>query len=129
MEAPLLKKFDRLIARRGYANRSEALRDLVRGELVQEEWADAEAETVGTITLVYDHHTHDLDERLVDIQHHQHDLVISSMHVHLTARMCLEVLAVRGKAKAIQALADKLIATKGVRHGKLTATTTAKTLA
>ena len=129
MEAPLLRKFDRLIARRGYANRSEAIRDLARRELVQQQWADARADAVGTITLVYDHGTRELDAALVDIQHRHHRLVTSSMHVHLTAHTCMEVLVVRGKAKAIQSLADRLIAIKGVRHGKLTATTTARALA
>jgi len=129
MDGGLLKRFDRLISRRGYANRSEALRDLVRREFVAEEWADGKAEAVGTITLVYDHGTRELDAALVDIQHHNHRLVVSSMHVHLTAHMCMEVLAVRGKAKAIRALADRLIATRGVRHGTLAATTTARALA
>ena len=129
MDDELLSKFDALIDRKGYENRSEAIRDLVRNLLVEEEWAGGDAETVGTITLVYDHHVHDLQDNLTDLQHNLHEAIISTVHVHLDAHNCLEVLIVRGAAAEIKAAADRLIGTKGVKHGRLTMTTTGKELA
>lgn len=123
----LLDDFDRLIERKNYTNRSEALRDLIRDNLVGQEW-DENKETVGTITIVYDHHVHDLTEKLTDIQHRFHRLVLSAMHVHLDHDHCVEVLVVRGKGGAIKKVADTLIGTKGVKHGKLTMTTTGRGL-
>lgn len=123
----LLDDFDRLIAGKNYATRSEALRDLIRDNLVGQEW-DENKDTVGTITLVYDHHVRDLTEKLTDIQHDYQRLILSAMHVHLDHDHCLEVLAVRGKGREIRKVADRLIATKGVKHGKLTMTTTGKGL-
>jgi len=123
----LLDDFDRLIERKNYTNRSEALRDLIRDNLVGQEW-DENKETVGTITIVYDHHVHDLTERLTDIQHRFHRLVLSAMHVHLDHDHCVEVLVVRGKGADIKKVADTLIGTKGVKHGKLTMTTTGQGL-
>lgn len=123
----LLDDFDRVIARKNYTNRSEALRDLIRDNLVGQEW-DEDKETVGTITIVYDHHVHDLTDKLTDIQHYYHKLVLSAMHVHLDHDHCLEVLVVRGKGSQIKKVADILIGTKGVKHGKLTTTTTGKGL-
>ena len=124
MDKPLAAEFDRLIERRAYANRSEAIRDMVRRELVREEWQDPNAETVGTVTLVYDHHVRELGERLVALQHEHHDQVVSATHVHLTHEHCLEVLVVRGRAADVRKLADQLIAARGVLHGELVATTT-----
>lgn len=124
MERELSKKFDRLIAGHGYANRSEAIRDMVRKELVLQEWSDPEAEAVGTVTLVYDHHVRELGDRLIDLQHEHHDVVVSSTHVHLNHDHCLEVLVLRGRARLVQHLADQLIAARGVLHGKLVATAT-----
>ena len=123
----LLDDFDLLIERKNYTNRSEALRDLIRDNLVGQEW-DENKETVGTITIVYDHHVHDLTEKLTDIQHRFHRLVLSTMHVHLDHDHCVEVLVVRGKGGAIKKVADTLIGTKGVKHGKLTMTTTGQGL-
>ncbi len=123
----LLDDFDRVITRKNYTNRSEALRDLIRDNLVGQEW-DENKVTVGTITIVYDHHVHDLTDKLTDIQHHYHRLVLSSLHVHLDHDHCLEVLVVRGKGAEIRKVADTLIGTKGVKHGKLTMTTTGKGL-
>jgi CopG family nickel-responsive transcriptional regulator len=123
----LLDDFDRLIARKNYATRSEALRDLIRDNLVGQEWDDNK-DTVGTITLVYDHHVRSLTEKLTDIQHDYERLILSAMHVHLDHDHCLEVLAVRGKGREIKKVADRLIATKGVKHGKLTMTTTGQGL-
>ncbi len=127
LDRHLLDDFDRLIAGKNYATRSEALRDLIRDNLVGQEW-DENKDTVGTITLVYDHHVRDLTEKLTDIQHDYQRLILSAMHVHLDHAHCLEVLAVRGKGREIKKIADRLIATKGVKHGKLTMTTTGKGL-
>ncbi|MFQ5597879.1 MAG: nickel-responsive transcriptional regulator NikR [Nitrospiria bacterium] len=123
----LLKDFDSYIEKKRYTNRSEALRDLIRDHLVEEEW-DKNKETVGTITIVYDHHVPELMERLTDLQHQYSKLIQSTLHIHLDAHRCLEVLVVRGKSSDIKSIADGLIATKGVKHGKLTATTTGKDL-
>ena len=96
MDSRLLERFDRVISSQGYANRSEAFRDLIRERLVKEEWKTAETETVGTITIIYDHHTRELTENLTAHQHVHHNHVISTMHVHLDHHNCLEVLAVKG---------------------------------
>ncbi len=127
IDESLLKDFDSYIERKRYTNRSEALRDLIREHLVEEEWDDNK-ETVGTITIVYDHHVPELMERLTDLQHQYSKLIQSTLHIHLDAHRCLEVLVVRGKSANIRKVADGLIATKGVKHGKLTATTTGKDL-
>jgi len=119
----LLKKFDKLIAKRGYTNRSEAFRDLIRNELVQEVWESSNVEMFGTVTLVYDHHVRLLTEKLTELQHQYHAAILSSMHVHLDHDNCLEVILVKGKATVVQKLANALIATKGVKHGRFTATT------
>jgi len=128
MDENLLQRFDTLISRKGYANRSEAMRDLIREHLVEEEWREKGREMVGTITMVYNHHTRGLSDSLTDLQHHFHDLVISTMHLHLDEDNCLEVLVVKGKVDKIKSIADKLISTRGVKHGKLTMTTTGKEL-
>jgi CopG family nickel-responsive transcriptional regulator len=124
----LLKRFDALIAEKGYGNRSEAIRDLIRGALVEEQWAREEEETVGTVTLVYDHHTRDLSDKLTEQQHSHHDAIVSALHVHLDAHNCLEVVVVKGKAGEVRRLADELIGTKGVKHGKLVMSTTGREL-
>ncbi len=129
MEKKLLKDFDKLISKKGYANRSEAVRDLIRDHLVEEKWKTEKEEMAGTITLVYNHHTPGLSEALIELQHHSHNLIISTMHLHLDEDNCLEVLLVRGRVDKIRAIADKLISTCGVKHGKLTMTTTGKELA
>lgn len=124
----LIKKFDDLIEKKGYATRSEAIRDMIRDTLVEQEWESGDQETVGTITLVYNHHTRELDHALTDMQHKSFHQIISALHVHLDAHNCLEVLVVKGKSKEIKMIADRLIGTKGVKHGKLTTTTTGKEL-
>jgi CopG family nickel-responsive transcriptional regulator len=126
LEDRLLKRFDGVIARKGYANRSEAIRDLIRDSLVMEEWGDEGTETVATLTLVYDHGTHELTEKLTDLQHSFHEHVISAVHVHLDAHNCLEVLILRGKSGEIRRHAELLASVKGVKHGKLTMTSTGK---
>ena len=124
IDSELLKKFDDHIATRGYTNRSEAFRDMIRDELVQKNWERPESNVVGTVTLVYDHHVRLLNERLTDMQHDHHHNILSTLHVHLDHDNCLEVLVVRGKAEAVRKIADALISTKGVKHGRLTITTT-----
>ncbi|WP_447984752.1 nickel-responsive transcriptional regulator NikR [Nitrospira sp. Nam74] len=123
----LLDDFDRHIARKKYTNRSEALRDLIRDNLVGQEW-DENKETVGSITFVYDHHIRDLTKKLTDIQHRFQAVILSGMHVHLDHAHCLEVLVVRGKGSDITKVSDALLSVKGVKHGKLTMTTTGKGL-
>ena len=127
LDQRLLAEFDRHIRRRHYTNRSEALRDLIRANLVGDEW-DENKETVGTVTFVYDHHVPDLTEKLIDIQHSYHGHILSGMHVHLDHDHCLEVLVVKGKGADIKKVADALVSVKGVKHGKLTMTTNAKAL-
>jgi CopG family transcriptional regulator, nickel-responsive regulator len=122
IDSGLLAKFDRLIAQRKYTNRSEAFRDLIRDELVERAWESPESLVVGTVTLVYDHHVRLLNEKLTDIQHDFHRLILSTLHVHLDHDYCLEVLVVRGKSAEVQKVADTLISTKGVKHGRLTIT-------
>ena len=128
MDRRLLARLDAWVSRREYANRSEAIRDLVRRGLVDEEWQAGNPETVAVITLVYDHHVRLLPGRLTAAQHHHYGQIISSLHVHLDHDHCLEVLIVRGRARALRDLAERLIATRGVKHGRLAMTTTGKDL-
>ena len=113
---------------KGYDNRSLAIADMLRGQLVEHRKQFGGEEIVGTITLVYDHHKQHVQEALTDIQHDHHKVIISAVHVHLDHHNCLEVLIVKGKAALIKKIADELIAAKGVKHGKLTVTTTGKGL-
>jgi len=122
LESPLLKAFDGHIQDKGYATRSEAIRDLIRDRLVREQAKRGEGEQVAVVTLVYDHHARELAARLIDKQHHHHDLVVSSLHVHLGERHCLEVSVLRGPAAQVIHLGDELLATKGVLHGDITLT-------
>ena len=124
IDSLLLKRFDQLIGQRGYTNRSEAFRDLIRDELVRKSWESPDADVVGTVTLVYNHHVRMLNEKLTGMQHDHHKNILSTMHVHLDHDNCLEVIVVKGKAKNVQPIADGLISTKGVKHGHLTITTT-----
>src|SRR5689334_16032682 len=123
IDTDLLDKFDSLIAQRGYSNRSEAFRDLIRDELVERTWELPDSPVVGTVTLVYDHHVRLLSDKLTDIQHNYHKSILSTLHVHLDHDNCLEVLVVRGKSAEVRRVADVLISTKGVKHGRLTITT------
>lgn len=129
MDDRLLEKFDKLIEGKGYSNRSEAVRDLIRNALVEEQWANADEEAVGTVSLVYDHHTRELSDKLTEHQHSHHREIVSALHVHLDAHHCLEVVVLKGKAGKIRHLADELIGTKGVKHGRLMTTTTGRELA
>ena len=127
IEASLLERLEQLVTKRRYANRSEFVRDLLRERLVEDEWK-ADEEVVGTITLVYDHHRPHVLEAVTGLQHDCGAAIISTLHVHLDHDNCLEVLVVRGPASRIKEMADQLIAIKGVKHGKLTVTTTGKHL-
>lgn len=122
MPAALLDEFDRAITAAGYANRSEAVRDLARKYLTERRWALEEGEVVGTITLIYDHHVPDLAARLTQMQHDAAANVICTTHVHLDHHNCAEVIVVRGEAGEVRRLADRIIATRGVKHGELTCT-------
>jgi CopG family nickel-responsive transcriptional regulator len=124
IDSKLLDSFDKHIEYKGYANRSEALRDLIRAALIEVKWEDGEEEMVGTVTLVYNHHVRDLSDRLTEQQHAHHSQIISTLHVHLDAHNCLEVLVIRGKAREIKRISDELIGVKGVKHGKLVMTAT-----
>jgi CopG family nickel-responsive transcriptional regulator len=128
IEESLLKNFDRLISRKGYQNRSEALRDLIRESLVQEEWEEGKKETVGTIAIVYSHHTRELSRTLTEMQHRYYQSILSTLHIHLDEHNCLEVLVVKGKGEDIKKISERLIGTKGVKHGKLSLTTTGRDL-
>lgn len=123
----LLGKFDRLIKEKKYPNRSEAIRDLIRENLVKREWVEGK-EVAGAITLVFDHHKRELMNTLTDIQHDFYQLIISSQHIHLDHDNCLEIIVVRGKPIEVRELADKLRVTKGVKYGALSIATTGKEL-
>ncbi|MEN8142045.1 MAG: nickel-responsive transcriptional regulator NikR [Thermodesulfobacteriota bacterium] len=119
----LLGKFDLLIADKGYSNRSEAVRDLIRNTLVEDKWDHGDdEEMVGTVSLVFNHHTRELSDKLTEHQHSHHQNIVSALHVHLDAHNCLEVVVIKGKAREIRRLADELIGTKGVKHGRLMTT-------
>ena len=124
----LVKQLDRMTREKGYDNRSLAVADMIRDQLVEHHQNYGNRDIAGTITLVYDHHKQHVQAALTDIQHDHHDVIISTLHVHLDHDNCLEVLAVRGKARTIKKIADELIAAKGVKHGKLTVTTSGKDL-
>ena len=119
IDSHLLERFDAFIADQGYENRSEAFRDLIRDRLVSSAVVGTNALVVGTVTLIYDHHTRLLPEKLTDLQHESHDIIISTLHAHLDHENCLEVVVLRGKSRDVQKLADRLISTKGVQHGRL----------
>lgn len=130
LEDDLLRDFDRLIDQKGYVNRSEAVRDLIRDALVQREWSEASGteEQVAVVTLVYDHDASGLAQKLAGIQHENHKAVVSALHVHLDEHDCLEVLVLRGRAKDVVKMADGLVATKGVKLGKLVPAATGQRL-
>ena len=122
----LIARFDLFIKKRQYKNRSEAIRDLIREKLVEQEWEEERRtrDVVGTITYVYDHHKRDLVDAILDIQHDFPDMVIASQHVHLDHHNCLEVAIVKGNPSYLTGLSDRLKALKGVKHCQLTMTTT-----
>ena len=126
LERELLEKFDARNKRKGYANRSEAIRDLVRQCLVEEQWTRSDAETLGVVSIVYDHDRMALARGLVHAQHKRHRLIIATTHVHLDEHNCLEVLILRGKASQVKHVAEEIITKRGVKHGRFFMTTTGK---
>jgi CopG family nickel-responsive transcriptional regulator len=128
LDENLLAQFDRVIGRKGYTNRSEAIRDLIRESLVREQWELGSDEVVGTLTLVYNHDVRELSDKLTDLQHAHYKAIVSAMHVHLDPHHCLEVLVLRGKAKELKSIADRLIGTRGVKHGTFSATSEGRAL-
>ena len=124
----LARQLDQMTREKGYGNRSQAVADLIRAGLVEHRQNLGNQEIAGTITLVYDHHKQHVQATLTDIQHDHHAVIISTLHVHLDHHNCLEVLVVRGQASTIKKIADELISAKGVKHGKLTVTSSGKDL-
>ncbi len=124
LDSDLLTKFDKLCDEKSYQTRSEAIRDLIRNKLVQQEWEQSSGELAGTLSMVYDHHQSGLAQKLTEIQHEVHEVILSTLHVHLDHHNCLEVLVLKGEAEKIKSLGQRLISTKGVKHGNLGLTTT-----
>lgn len=124
----MLAKFDKIIDEKGYTNRSEAIRDLIRDFIVRHEWEVGDEEVAGTITIVYNHDEAEVVKELLDLQHDYIDEIVSSLHVHMDEHNCLEVVVVKGKATRIKKIAERLISLKGVKHGKLVMTTTGREL-
>ena len=124
LERELLERFDTAINRRGYQNRSEAIRDLIREHLV-EAAVDENKVIVGTLTLVYDHHQPNLSAKLIEAQHEAASKVLAATHVHLDHHHCLEVVILKGRSGEVKSLADRILSLRGVKHGQLTVTTTA----
>lgn len=125
LEKTLLDRFDKLIGEQQYTNRSEALRDLIRRELVQRQWQEG-SDVAGAITLIYDHHKRDVISKVTDTQHDFQEVIISTQHIHLDHHNCLEIVAARGKAEKVQKLADALRSIKGVRHTTLSMSSTGR---
>jgi CopG family transcriptional regulator, nickel-responsive regulator len=125
IEGDLLMKFDKAIARKGYRNRSEALRDLIRESLVSEA-VGANETVVATLSMVYDHHRPNLSNKLTEIQHHAHGSVLAATHVHLDDANCLEVVIMKRRSRELRHLADHMLSMRGVKHGKLVLTTTGR---
>lgn len=126
MPAALLADFDRAIAQASYRNRSEAIRDIIRDFLVRRAWDTPDSPVVGTVTLVYDHHTRELQDTLTALQHQHGDAIVCTTHVHMDHHHCLEVIVVRGESHEVKTIADRLLSTRGVKHGGLTATAAAQ---
>lgn len=122
IEEKLLERFDSLLSEKGYVNRSEAIRDLIRDMLVKEDISDPDAEVIGTLTLVYSHDVRELSDKLNDLQHENYKNIVSTVHVHVDEHNCLEVLILRGTSQQVKKIADNLLAVKNVRHGKLSIT-------
>ncbi len=125
----LTRSFDESIRRKGYATRSEAIRDLMRRHLVDEQWEQANGQVVATVTIVYDHETRELSRVLNGLQHRFHQTIACTTHVHVDAHHCLEVIVLKGTSQEVRAIADRLISTRGVKHGRLVCTTTGEGLA
>lgn len=118
----LLEKFDEKIDEKMYTNRSEAIRDLIREFLVEEKWESPEGKVVGALTLIYDHEQRRISDKLTELQHKDYAHIISTMHIHLDEHNCMETMAIEGEAEQVKEISDKIISTKGVKHGKLVMT-------
>jgi len=132
LDDSLLEQFDALIAERGYTNRSEALRDLIREQLVARDWAELQEDgmdRIAVVTIVYEHDSMDLAKRLTHIQHKRPEAVVSALHIHMDHHNCLEVLILRGKAGEILSMAEQIVAVRGVKFGKIVPATTGQGLA
>lgn len=128
LEKMLLDRLETLVKRSRYDNRSEFVRDMIRDRLVEHEWREG-GEVVGTITLVYDHHKRELNNKLISLQHHHHDMILATTHVHLDEQMCVEMILTRGAAEEISGLADDIRQQKGVLHAALSLSSTGRKLA
>lgn len=126
LEKKLLAQFDRLIAEKGYSNRSEAVRDLIREKLVEQEWAIPEGEAMATVLLVYEHETMELSRRLAKLEHEDFHHVVSTLHVHMDHENCMEVIVLRGPGRALKRLGDRLISLRGVKVGRFIPGTTGR---
>ena len=124
----LLTRFDTLMAEEGYSSRSEAVRDLIRDALVKREWESEESVSTAAVILVYDHHKHDLTQKLTDMQHDGYQLIVASLHTHLDEHNCMEIIVMRGTVREINGMANRLITTRGVKHGKLVGSTSGKSI-
>jgi len=122
IELDLLKKFDKIIKKKGYTNRSEAIRDIIRKDLIIEKNKNPHADAIGTLTMIYDHHTGNLTNKLLDLQHDHTKEILSTTHIHIDHNNCLEVLVLKGKTGNIQKLADNIKSLKGIKHGELVIT-------
>ncbi|MCG0275462.1 MAG: nickel-responsive transcriptional regulator NikR [Thermosediminibacteraceae bacterium] len=122
MSQDLLDKFDRMIHKKGYTNRSEAIRDLVRNALIEDMWENEAGTLAGAITIVYDHESPGITDTLIHMQHRFHHLIISTVHVHFDEKNCMEILIVKGTAQEIKELHDKLFSLKGVKHSRISVT-------
>jgi CopG family nickel-responsive transcriptional regulator len=122
MEPSLLERFDTRTRQAGYTNRSRAIGDMVRAYLVEAQWQEGTGEVVGTVTIVYDHHARDVESKLTELQHVHQDAIVCTTHVHLTHSDCLEVVVVRGTGSGVSALADQIMSSPGVKHGRLVCT-------
>ncbi len=128
LDGELLVSFDELLKKMGYDNRSEAVRDLIREKLVEEEWRAPKSETFAVVFLVYDHHTMSVNKRLTDVQHHSHDRIVSTLHVHIDEHNCLELVVLKGPGDEIRVIGDNLVGMRGVKYGKVTMGTTGRRL-
>ncbi len=122
IEPDLLKKFDKMIKKEGYENRSEAIRDLIRAGLIDEKSKNPDENVIGTLTMIYDHHTGNLTNKLLGLQHNHHTEILSTTHIHVDHHNCLEVLVLKGKSGKVQKLADSIKALKGIKYGELVIT-------
>lgn len=128
VDSNLLEKFDDMNEHKGYGNRSEAIRDLIREKLVTEEWAQTDHETVGVFSIVYDHHQNELSQILNTLQHNYIDIIVSSTHIHIDHHNCLEVIILKGESSRIRAITNRLSTERGIKHGKLIMTSTGSAL-